>query len=243
VLVTLATASAALVVTVALAQPAEVKPLDVESTTQTIYRQDSGLSDSKARENAKQREKARKTFLAEEAQAILRSGQRVVRDDDDLYVYVDFPNSQHAVVMRTIWGWDPGIIYVYHAFDDIGRFHVVRVSLVENEGYFLLISAKAGLVYRINGPPIYAPDKTKFFAAGCTGMGCADQVVVYRSMGESLSIEAALTTDFGWPCSHEWSGSNEVKSICRNSAGTGEVEYRLAYRDGAWQETRSEVSR
>jgi hypothetical protein len=151
-------ASAALV-TGAMAQSTEIKPFDVESSPSmpTLYRSQYWVADFVAQAHARLREEARKTYWVEEAEIIARSGQKVVRDGDELYIDLDVPEFPRAVVMRNIWGFDPGVNYLYRFFDDVGRFHVVLASMVDNEGYILLVSAKTGLIYRLSGTPVYSP--------------------------------------------------------------------------------------
>jgi hypothetical protein len=244
VFVTLAIASAG--ASAAWAQLHEVKPIELQSFSDSVYRQQRGPDATRARYFAQAREDARKNAWAEEAEAITRSGQgqNVVRDDDELYIYSDPPRSLGPVVLRTIWGTDPGVFYLYLSFDDIGRFHVVSAGIVD-EGHLMLISARTGLVYRINrGLPVYSPDMARFFSTGGgVGMSCLGGLDVFRSEGDKLFREGGLSVDCDQPCTHEWSGPNEVKSICNGPFGKpGKVEYRLTYRDGAWHSTRSEIS-
>ena len=138
VFVTLAIASVALVAVPALAQLHEVKPTELPSFS--MYRQRSGPTATSALYRMQSREHARKTSWAEEAQAIVRSGQNVVRDDDELFIYSDASRPSDPVVLRTIWGVDPGVFYLYLSFDDIGRFHVVSAGIVDDP-HVMLISA------------------------------------------------------------------------------------------------------
>jgi hypothetical protein len=76
-------------------------------------------------------------------------------------------------------------------------------------------------------------------ASGFSGMGCIEGVAVYKYEADKLFNEATSNMGCDSPCSHEWSGSNDVKSVCLDGKG----EYRLTYRDGAWHKTRSETTR
>lgn len=225
----------------ARAQPVELKPMELPEPGDlpTMYRFYYGPSAERARELVRLREEARRTHWAEEAKRIAQAGKNVVRDDDNLYVYLDAPDFPRALVFKTIWGLDPGVFYSYEAFDEIGQFHIVYAGAVDNEGYFLLIAAKTGMVYRVHGMPVYSPDKSRFFAQAFNGMGCIEGVAVYRRDGDKLYLEATQAMGCDQPCSHEWAGPGEIRSNCKSSSGDGRVDYRLTLRDGVWQETKS----
>lgn len=233
---------------VAIAQPVEVRPADVPDPKRapTLYRSDDAPNAEIVKYRMASREEARKKDWPEEAARIARFRQNVVRDEDELYIYLDAPNFPRAVVFRNIWGLDPGVIYTYRAFDDVGKFHIVDVGLVDNEGHVLLISAETGLIYRIdttNGALFYSPSKTRFLTSGFPGMGCLSGVSIYKYDMDKMFLEAQQSMGCDQSCSHEWWGSDEVRSICANGTGTGKVEYRLISRGGTWQATRTELPR
>jgi hypothetical protein len=236
VFVTLAVASAAFVAS-ALAQPREIKPLELSDLSDSIHRRYGGPTEDSVRQSAQRREEARKTSWAEEARAIARSGQNVIRDEDELVIY--FGTSRESVVLRT--GWYYGVVYVYQSFDDIGRFHVVAGTERDGERFLIFVAAGTGEIYAIGGggPPVYSPDKTRFFSADFMGMGCVSGITVYRREGDKLFSEAKQSMDCNF-CTHEWSGPSDVKSNCVNPAG--KVEYRLRHRNGVWEQTKSEIT-
>lgn len=230
--------------TVAGAQPTEIEPTEVPTLPglPNEYRSATGMTAWKAVDNRQQREWARKEVWPEEAARIARSGQDVVRDDDELHVHL-VPGGQAAVVFRNIWGLDPGVFYLYQTFDEVGRFHVVSAGMVDNEGHFLLISARSGLVYRVHGVPVYSPDKTRFLAQAFNGMGCIEGVAVYRYESDKLFKEAESAMGCDQPCAHAWSGSTEITSDCKSASGEDRVQYRLTWREGTWHRTRSPEAR
>jgi hypothetical protein len=144
-----------------------------------------------------------------------------------------------AVAFRNQWGLDPGVSYTYRTFDEAGQFHVVQAGMADNEGHFLLISVKTGLIFRTFGVPTFSPDKTRFYAAGGNGMGCIESLAVYRYESDKLFREAESSMGCDTSCSHEWVDSKEIKSICKNARDGGNVEYRLLYRDETWRATKS----
>jgi len=74
-------------------------------------------------------------------------------------------------------------------------------------------------------------------------MGCVHQITVYRSEGDKLFVEAGETMSCDRDCSSEWSGANEVMTVCYvGFDGTRKVNYRLTYRDGTWHSTRSDIT-
>jgi hypothetical protein len=223
-------------VTAAWAQSAELQPLELPADpgTPTMYR----AYGYDVRDRQKLREDARKTYWAEEAERIARSGQNVVRDNEELYIYLDTTDVPHAIVLKSLWTFDPAATYFYQGYDDVGRFHIVRAG-GSDYPTLLFISAKTGLIYEgpSVGPPVYSPDRSRFFSAGLGGMGCGEGFVVYRFDSGKVRLETRLATGCG-PCTYAWSGPNEVKSECSPS-GNGRTEYRMTYRDGAWHKTTS----
>ncbi len=119
----------------------------------------------------------------------------------------------------------------------------VAEGLVDNEGHILLISAKTDLMFRLFGQPNWSPDKTRFFANASNGMGCIGGVSVYRYESDKLFKEAESPMGCDQPCTHQWSGPDEVRSDCGNASGAGRVDYRLTRRDGTWHITRSPEAR
>jgi hypothetical protein len=220
----------------AWAQPAELQPLEqpADPGGPTIYR----AYGYDVRDRQKLREKARRTYWAEEAGKIARSGQNVVRDNEELYIYLDTPDVPRAIVLKSLWTFDPAATYSYQGYDDVGRFHIVHAG-GSDYPTLLFISAKTGLIYEgpSVGSPVYSPDKSRFFSAGLGGMGCGEGFVVYRFDSGKVLLEARLAVGCG-PCTYAWSGPNEVKADCSPSNG-GRSEYLMTYRDGAWQQTTS----
>jgi hypothetical protein len=227
---------------VALAQPEEIKPIDVPEvqvqSLPTHYRLDGDPSADEAKSYAARREEARRTFWVEEAKTIARARQNVVRDDDTLFIYLDTPNFPRAVAFRTIWSFE-GVLYLYQGFSEAGPFHVVSAGALDNEGHVLLISARTGLIFEIYGVPTFSPDKARFFAQVFNGMGCISGVAVYRYGQDKLIREAVSAMGCDHGCVHEWIQSNEVRSICKKQDGTGNVECRLFYKDGTWHTAKS----
>jgi len=224
------------------AQPAELKPLDLPANSglSTVYRSHFAPWAEEARDRAKAREEARRTYWAEEAKRIASSGQNVVRDDDELYVPLHAPNFPRVVVLRSLWTLDPAASYLYESYDDAAHFHIVRVG-GSDYPTLLFISARTGLIYESigTGAPVYSPDKSRFFSVGLGGMGCGGEgFTVYRFDSEKVFLEAQTTMSCEGPCTHAWSGSNEIKSECAPS-DRARIAYRLSYRDGTWHRTRS----
>jgi hypothetical protein len=219
-----------LLATAAVAQPVEIEPEPPPSLTEYRPGHDS------------RREEARRMFWVEEAERIALSRQDVVRNEDDLQVRL-VPGGTATLIFRTTWGLDPGVLYLYQGFDEIGQFHVVSAGMVDNEGHFLLISARTGSIYRIHGMPIYSPDKTRFFAKAFNGMGCIAGVAVYRYQSGKLFREGEAPMGCDHPCEHTWSGSNEIASDCKSSLGAGRVQYRITLREGKWHSTTSSAAR
>jgi hypothetical protein len=218
----------------ARAQPAELQPLErpADPAAPTIYR----AYGYDVRDRQKLREKARRTYWGEEAERIVRSGQNVIRDNEELYIYLDMPDVPQAIVLKSLWTFDPAATYSYQGYDDVGRFHIVRVG-GSDYPTLLFIAARTGLVYEgpSVGAPVYSPDKSRFFSAGLGGMGCGEGFAVYRFDSGKVFLETKLAVGCG-PCAYAWSGSNEVKAECSPS-GSGRSEYRMTYRDGAWRKT------
>jgi hypothetical protein len=235
----LATAVAWAIAAGARAQSEEVAPLNlpIRPSLPSLYRS-GGPPDPLTDYKASERELARKQRWVKEATAIARSGQHVVRDEENLYVYIDVLQFPRAVVMTTHWGH---VNYDYLHFDEIGRFHVVREGPFGDTSHVLLISATTGDVYRVLEAPVFSPDRTKFFSAGAEGFGCTGVVSVYSYQDYDLRQLATLRTGCDHPCLHEWSGSTEVKAVCNKPQGAGKVEYRLTDRDGSWQESISDL--
>lgn len=228
------------------AQPIEIRPELLGSIPEmpTMYRAQYGLTSSLAEMHRDMREKARKSWVAE-ADRIARSRQDVVRDEGELYVHL-VPGRGSSVVFRNVWGFDPGVLYSYQGFDEVGQFHIVLAEIVENDGYFLLISAKTGLVYKIYGMPTYSPDNARFFAQAFNGMGCIEGIAIYRYQMGKLFKEAELAMGCDYPCDHHWFGPNEVESVCTGVMGvTGSrrTKYRLINHDGVWTATKSADTR
>jgi hypothetical protein len=224
--------------TAAWAQAPELKPLELPAypDVPAMYRSD-GYD---VRDRQKLREQARKTYWTEEAERIARSGRNVVRDNEELYIYLDVPGVPHAVVLRNLWTIDPAARYSYLGYDDVGRFHILSVG-GSDYPTLLFVSAKTGMIYEGTGThdPVYSPDKSRFFSAGLGGMGCGGEgFTVYRFAVDKVLLEAQSRMSCEGPCTHSWSGSSEIRSVCTPS-DRARIEYRLTYNDGKWHGSRS----
>lgn len=229
----------------AVAQPVELKPLDIlaPSDRSSVYRSYSALDAEQARERVRLREEARRTVWVEEADRIRRSGGKAVRDDDELYIYLDAPSLPRAVVLRSLWTVDPGAIYSYESYDDVTGFHIVRES-GNDDAAFLFISAKTGLVYKGTGvqSPVQSPGKSRFFLSGLGGMACGEGVTVYRFQSDKVFREAQSSMGCE-QCTHAWVGNDEIRSACKDIPNQNSIEYRLMHREGVWHSTRTPAAR
>jgi hypothetical protein len=224
----------------------ELKPIgEPPQGPATVYRSYLYLDAEQVRQRAQSREHARNTYWGEEAERIARSGRRVIREGDELYIYLDAPpQPAGAVVLRSLWTIDPAATYLYESFDDRGRFHIVRVG-GSDYPTFLFISARTGLIYESTGvgTPVYSPDKTRFFTAGMGGMGsCGEGFTVYRFESDKVFVDAQARIGCE-QCVHAWSGSDEIRSDCKILRDGSRAEYRLTYRDGTWHKTGSPEAR
>lgn len=222
------------------AQPVELKPVDVPKLGY-------GPSAERAKEHVRLREEYRRTYWAREAERIERFGQtkNVVRDDDNLYIYVDpTAPARDGTVFTTIWGVDPAAQYFYLAYDEAAQFHIVGAGGTDLP-FLYLISARTGLAYQAfgAGEPVFSPDKRRFLSLGFQGMGCTAGVAIYRFDDNKPFQEMRYDLGCDAPCTQEWLSATEARVQCRSGSGGTTSEHRLTLSDGAWRSTRTSQDR
>src|SRR5215208_962214 len=99
-----------------------------------------------------------------EAQRIKVNERLVSRQYDELRLVLD---GGKTIELRDCPYGDSSYVFRYERYDQAGRFYVVERGGFEDLSY-LLVMRKTGRLFRVEGPPIWTSDKSKFLTVGCS---------------------------------------------------------------------------
>jgi len=114
---------------------------------------------------------------------------------------------------------DTAFAYLNDRYDEAGRFYVVETPAYE-DFHYTLVMKKTGQFYTLEGPPVWAPDKSRFLAVGCAIARDQKTMTVRAPSGEGLGMEGEISL----PCESEqctarWDDPSSISVSCTPFGG------------------------
>ena len=158
----------------------------------------------------------RREAWPQEALRIAANHENVERQDRRLRLRLD--DGQHVELVDCPHT-DTAFAYLYERYDAAGRFYVVQTPAYE-DFHYTLVMKKTGKLYTVDGPPIWAPDKSRFLTVGCAIARDQKELVVHAPSGDGLVAEAEIPL----PCESEqctarWDGPSSISVSCISFLG------------------------
>ena len=149
----------------------------------------------------------------------------VATGKDDVTVLTDCPFG------------DGSRVYRYEKYDEVGDFHLVRTEWYEASGY-TLVSRKTGLSYVLMSPPVWSPDRKRFFHARCFITG-PNRLSIASPAADGLRTEISVDL----PCNNEmcefaWTDASTIAATCPGDDRSKPPKtLRLTLQAGEWHVT------
>jgi hypothetical protein len=171
-----------------------------------------------------------------EAQRIKGNEQLVSRRADRLRLMV---GGGKTVELQDCPYTDAAYAYLFERHDQAGRFYVISRPANEDHSY-LLVMRKTGRLFRVEGPPIWTAERSKFLTVGCSMLSASpnNELIIHTVARDGFATEAKFPLPCDTEsCSARWDSQSRISVTCVLWGGRGEKGQAFALtrnKDGAW---------